>query len=175
MLQEFNACAKLVNEEDYSAFSLQYDGLLKEGIDPFKEMLKFQLKLQVDLNSKLPYLNPNPTELKTIGEKIDWQKKNFDAILDEFRELLTSMGGMSNGSKKASAAWKTWKSDHQKIRETEFESYSNEDRLEILFELIDIWHFMMNMFLGLNMSAKDIYILYMIKNKENLRRYASGY
>lgn len=49
--------------------------------------------------------------------------------MDEFRELLTTMGAMSNGSKRASASCKTGKTGHQKIREPEFESYSNEDRL----------------------------------------------
>lgn len=176
MAQEFNQCSDLINDEDYEKFSKRYEDLLKDGKDPFKEMLNFQLNLQVDLNKKIPYLNPDPTtDLITIGSKIDWMKKNFDAITDESRELFTSFGGMSNGAKKASAAWKTWKTDHQKIRETNFSDLIESDRIEIYFELIDIWHFIMNMFLGLNMSAKDIFILYMIKNKENLRRYESGY
>lgn len=174
-MSEFNSCSHLIENEDFLKFKQKYNELLISRKDPFEEMLNFQLKLQKDLNGKLSYLNPDPSELKTIGEKIDWMRKNKDAVDDEFRELLTSFGGMSNGEKNASAAWKTWKQKHKEIRETEFNSLDKNDRTEVLFELIDIWHFIMNMFLGLNMTSEEIFILYMIKNKENLRRYETGY
>ena len=48
-------------------------GLLKEGKDPLKEMLKLQNFLQEELNKKLPYLNPKPSDLKKIGEIIVWE------------------------------------------------------------------------------------------------------
>lgn len=42
-------------------------------------------------------------------------------------------------------------------------------------ELIDAWHFFMNMMLGLDMSADEFYNMYMAKNKENHRRQDAGY
>lgn len=174
-MSEFNSCASLVNSEDWKKIEEMYAKFLEKGQDPFEMMLEMQNQLQKELNIRLPYLNPDPDSLKTVGEKIDWMKKNKDAIDDEFRELLTSFGGMSKGEKAASAAWKTWKADHKKTRETDFNSMSKEDRLEIVFEMIDIWHFVMNMFLGLKLTSKDIFILYFLKNKENLRRYSEGY
>lgn len=170
-MAEFNPFAQLVNEKDYKDLENFYNSLLEMGKDPLSEMFSMQLQFQKELNSKLPYMNPIPTELETIGEKIDWMKRNFDSIMDEFRELLTSFGGMSNGESKASAAWKAWKADHQKIREKKFEELSNSDKLEVYFEMIDIWHFIISMFLALNISSKEIFILYMLKNKANFKRH----
>ena len=174
-MSEFNSCASLVNSEDWKKIEEMYAKFLEKGQDPFEMMLEMQNQLQKELSIRLPYLNPDPDDLKTIGSKTDWMKKNKDAIDDEFRELLTAFGGMSNGDKKASAAWKTWKADHKQMREKLFSELSDSDRLEVMFEMIDIWHFMLNMFLGLKLTSKDIFILYFLKNKENLRRYSEGY
>jgi hypothetical protein len=106
---------------------------------------------------------------------VDWMDRNYDAIMDEFRELKNAIGGMSKGEKEASAVWKKWKANHQDISNELISEMPDEDRLEMLFEMIDIWHFMMNKFLALGLTSKDIYILYMLKNAENKRRYDSGY
>ena len=46
---------------------------------------------------------------------------------------------------------------------------------ELKFELIDMWHFFMNMMLSLNISSKELFIYYYYKNLENIRRYNSKY
>lgn len=42
-------------------------------------------------------------------------------------------------------------------------------------ELIDAWHFFMNMMLGLGMTADEMYTMYIAKNRENHRRQDAGY
>ena len=174
-MAEFNSCAKLVNEESYKEAEELYNKIIETGNDPLQEMLRLQFALQKDLHSRFPKYNPDPENLETMGDILDWLRKNKDAIDDEFRELLTSLGGMSNGEKYASAAWKSWKANHEKIREMKFDDHKPEDKLEILFELCDIFHFVLNWILGLKMSSKDLFILYYLKNKENFNRYKNNY
>ena len=46
---------------------------------------------------------------------------------------------------------------------------------ELKFEVIDMWHFFMNMMLGLRISSRELFTYYYYKNLENIRRYNSGY
>jgi hypothetical protein len=172
---EFNSCSNLVDKDSYYEISKLYDDLLKSGKDPFTEMLGLQTMLQKELNTKLPLHNPDPTKLETLGEKLYWLRRNKDSIDDEFRELVTSLGGMSKGEKDASAVWKPWKSKHDELQNMKFSDHIDSDKLEILFEMVDIWHFVLSMFIGLDMTAKDVFILYFLKNKENLNRYENNY
>lgn len=171
-MAEFNSCASLIKDE---AKLEELEDKFNSTPDPLQMMLDMQEWLQTTLAERLPETNISPSEIKTKGQLVKWIDSNFDAIMDEFRELKNSIGGMSRGEKEASAVWKKWKSNHTNIQSEELDSMSNEDRLEMLFELIDIWHFVMNMFLGLKMDSKDIFILYMLKNAENLRRYENNY
>ncbi|WQZ01016.1 nucleoside triphosphate pyrophosphohydrolase [Escherichia phage 04086] len=52
---------------------------------------------------------------------------------------------------------------------------SPEDQLEIKFEMIDILHFVLNMFQGLGLTAEEIFKLYYLKNAENFARQDRGY
>jgi hypothetical protein len=123
----------------------------------------------------LPDRNIKPADIQNKGQLVDWIDRNFDAIQDEFRELKTSIGGMSNGEKAASSVWKAWKADNANQRAMTIDSMTEEDRLEMVFEMIDIMHFVVNMLLALKIESKDLYVLYMLKNLENARRYNSGY
>jgi hypothetical protein len=167
---EFNACAKLFDSELVQKLQDSYSTNTK----PLQTMMQLQNQLQLHLQDKLPHNLP-PSKVKTKGELIDCLDANFDAIMDEFRELKTSVGGMSNGDKVASAVWKRWKSDNLKMRSELISDMSEEDRLEMKFEMIDILHFVMNMASALGISYEELYVLYMLKNKENFRRYNSGY
>ena len=42
-------------------------------------------------------------------------------------------------------------------------------------ELIDAWHFFMNLSIGLGMDAEEFYQRYLDKHKENIRRQDEGY
>jgi hypothetical protein len=95
--------------------------------------------------------------------------------MDEFRELKNAIGGMSNGEKAASAVWKKWKANHGLMQNEKLDDMSEEDKLELMFEATDIWHFVMNIFIALGFDSKNLYTLYMLKNFENINRYNNGY
>lgn len=171
-MAEFNSCAGLIKDkEKFDELSKMYEG----SKDPFQEIIDMQRALQTVLAQKLPDRNIKPADIQNKGQLVDWIDRNFDAIQDEFRELKTSIGGMSNGEKAASSVWKAWKADNVNQRAMTIDSMTEEDRLEMVFEMIDIMHFVVNMLLALKIESKDLYVLYMLKNLENARRYNSGY
>lgn len=53
-----------------------------------------------------------------------------------------------------------------------YESGMEVDNLKAREELIDVLHFMLNIFIAMGMSADDIYNEYMKKHHENVRRLA---
>jgi hypothetical protein len=82
---------------------------------------------------------------------------------------------MSNGEKDASGVWKAWKANNLEKRSTLIKDLSPEDQLEVKFELIDMAHFFLNMFVALGMDSQEIFELYFLKNKENFDRQNNGY
>jgi dimeric dUTPase (all-alpha-NTP-PPase superfamily) len=54
-------------------------------------------------------------------------------------------------------------------------SMENEMLEKARMELIDAWHFFMNMALALGMTSEQFYMMYNAKNKENHRRQDEGY
>ncbi len=59
--------------------------------------------------------------------------------------------------------WKPWK----KNQKFNIENYKN--------ELIDVQHFLNNLYLAAGMDAEEIYKRYMNKNKENIKRQKNNY
>lgn len=173
-MAHFNECSGLIAGVD-KAEEAYFNALIHEDKDPLQVMLDMQKSLQVRLAKEKPEYNEHPDNLATAGEVVDWLRNQKDYIDDEFRELLTSLGGMSNGEKDASAVWKPWKAQHGERRETLINDLSPEDQLEIKFEMIDILHFVLNMFQGLGLSAEEIFKLYYLKNHENFERQNRGY
>ena len=172
-MPHFNECSQLIEGADKA--QNEYWDILGDEKDPLQVMLDMQKSLQVRLAKDKPEYNRHPDDLATAGEVVDWLRNQKDYIDDEFRELLTSLGGMSNGEKDASAVWKPWKSQHGERRETLITDLSPQDQLEIKFEMIDILHFVLNMFQGLGLTAEEIFKLYYLKNKHNFERQDRGY
>ena len=172
-MAHFNECSQLIAGADKA--ESRYAGILKHQEDPLQIMLNMQHSLQARLALDKPGTNMHPDELAQAGDIVDWLRNQKDYIDDEFRELLTSLGGMSNGEKAASAVWKPWKSDHVAKQETYIKDMSAKDQLEIKFEMIDILHFMLNMFIALGMDSEEIFKLYFLKNAENFARQDNGY
>ena len=170
----FTSCAHLVNPEDLKLAKDRYEKIRADGGDPLQAMLALQKMAQDSLSEKLNWV-PRPYELKTCGEILDWLKQQDDAIADETRELYTALGGMSRGAKPASGVWKPWKANHEELRAIKFADMSEEDKLEVLFELIDQWHFFMCKFLALGMDAETIFTMYALKQAENIRRWDNNY
>ncbi|QBO65441.1 putative dCTP pyrophosphatase [Escherichia phage vB_EcoM_G2540-3] len=172
-MPHFNECSQLIEGADKA--QNEYWDILGDEKDPLQVMLDMQKSLQIRLAKDKPEYNRHPDDLATAGEVVDWLRNQKDYIDDEFRELLTSLGGMSNGEKDASAVWKPWKSQHGERRETLITDLSPQDQLEIKFEMIDILHFVLNMFQGLGLTAEEIFKLYYLKNKHNFERQDNGY
>jgi len=175
MAEEFNSCAKLANEQSITEAKKEYKKILKSGGDPLEVMLKMQHKLQEALYEKLPDQTFNINDLDTIGKKYDFLRENKVAFDDEFSELVDSLPGMSLNAKDRSALWKRWKAGYKKIRNIKFSELSEEDQKEAKYEIIDMWHFMCNCFLAMDLSGEDIFEYYYTKNAENFRRYNSDY
>ncbi len=66
--------------------------------------------------------------------------------------------------------FKPWK-DYSAMTVEEYETGMEEARKEF----IDMFHFILNIALALGISGKDIYDMYMKKNKENHKRQDEGY
>lgn len=173
--KEWNSCAELMNDEASLEAAQTYNNLLKEGKDPFQHMLQMQFDLQMALANKSPKHNPKPSELDTLGQKFDWLRENKQAFDDEYSEMIDALPGMSMTDKDRSAVWKRWKSKYDEVRGMTFDDLTPEDLRELKFELVDSWHFYMNMLFALDMTAEEMFIYYVAKNQENHRRAQSGY
>ena len=173
-MAEFNSCANLINDEKIKECNKIYSDLLSEGKDPLEYMLNAQNSLQVHLSETVEG-NKCPNDLSKIGEIYDWLRDNKIALDDEFREVVDALPGMNLPEKERSALWKKWKANHLKLREKDISELEPNELKELKFELIDMWHFFMNMMLGLRISSKELFTYYYYKNLENIRRYNSKY
>ena len=173
-MAEFNSCASLINDEKIKECNKLYEDLLSEGKDPLEVMLNAQNSLQEHLSETVKG-NKKPADLKTIGEIYDWLRDNKIALDDEFREVVDALPGMNLPEKDRSSLWKKWKANHLKLRQKDISELEPNELKELKFELIDMWHFFMNMMLGLRISSKELFIYYYYKNLENIRRYNSKY
>lgn len=66
--------------------------------------------------------------------------------------------------------FKHWK-DYSKMTDEEIEEAYDRAKEEI----IDAWHFFINIMLGLGMTAEELFARYLDKHKENIRRQDAGY
>lgn len=174
-MAEFNTCADLIDETKYDELSQDYQNLLIDGKDPLADMLSVQNELQIALSSKLGR-TPAPLDIKNKGELVDFLLDQKLALDDEFRELIEAIHGMSRPESERSACWKKWKSKHDDIRsELINENLTLDDQKERSFEAIDMMHFVFNILLALGIESDDLYIYYMLKNKENFERQKRGY
>lgn len=173
-MAEFNSCASLINDEKIKECNKIYSDLLSEGKDPLEYMLNAQGLLQKHLSETVEG-NANPENLSKLGEIYDWLLSNKIALDDEFREVVDALPGMNLSEKERSAIWKKWKANHLKLREKSISELDTNELKELKFEVIDMWHFFMNMMLGLKISSRELFTYYYYKNLENIRRYNSGY
>jgi phosphomannomutase len=173
-MAEWNSCSSLLNNENFKEAIQKYDEILLNGEDPFNYMLKMQFDLQVALSNKGKH-NPSPDSLITIGQKFDWLRENKQAFDDEYREIIDALPGIKTPEKDRSALWKKWKAKYDSLRSEEISSLSHEDRLELMFEVIDAAHFFNNVLLALGVDAETYFTLYYLKNAENIARQKRGY
>ena len=119
------------------------------------DKLEHMMKMQADLQKRL---GTNFSEM-SLEERAEFMRNHRGYLADEIAEALYEMPNYklwkdySNMSEEATAiAW-------QKVR----------------MELIDSFHFFMNLLLCAGMTATEVYEMYTMKNKENHRRQDAGY
>ncbi len=118
-------------------------------------MLEEMLRKQEELQERLGYDFSSMTQ-----EEITAYIKEFSIHLtQELHEMLYVL-----------PHFKPWK-DYRAMTVEECEASMEEAKKEF----IDLFHFVLNIALALNMSGKDIYDMYMTKNKENHKRQDEGY
>lgn len=113
--------------------------------DRLSQMLGMQRNLQQEAYGFTP-------DQMTPDEKIQYIKDMVLALTDELHELL------------AEVDWKPWTQGVRKV---------NEDGAKK--ELVDIWHFVMNLMLVTGMSTDDLYKMYMRKRQVNVDRQKNAY
>jgi len=115
-------------------------------VDPrLTQMLNMQRSLQ------LMYNKGKRIDQFTDEERMQAIRDNVLACTDELHEALAETG------------WKPWASSNHVNREA-FHA-----------ELVDAWHFFMNLMLHSGMTATDLYEGYVKKNAKSLQRQAEGY
>lgn len=87
----------------------------------------------------------------TEEERVLFAKDQILGLLDEAHEALAEIG------------WKPWATSR----------YMNRDAF--VSELVDVWHFLMNLLLAAEVTPEEFINLYMEKNDKNARRQKDGY
>lgn len=113
-------------------------------------MDNLQTMLDMQRQLQITGIGIDPKELE--GEdRINFSKDMILALLDEVHEVLNEMG------------WKPWATSR----------HFNEELVQK--ELIDAWHFFMNLLLAAGVDGQKLFELYTDKNRENLDRWQRGY
>jgi hypothetical protein len=165
---EENKCSCLEVENVYEEMRNE------KNIDPLQAMMTLQRWLQEKVRDKKPryteLFGPQLGIESTISDGAEFVMYQKQSIDDEFQELYRALGG-SDGN----ASWKYWKTANEKLTSKKISELTAEEMLELKYEAVDIWHFIMNVFLLLGMDAKELTNLYFAKNAENARRQEMSY
>ncbi len=119
------------------------------------DRLETMLQMQKDLQARLG------TDFDTLSgeEKANFMRNHRGYLADEVAEALYEM-----------PFYKLWKS-YDKMSEDEIKDAWQ----KVKMELVDSFHFFMNLLLCAGFTAEELYEMYMAKNKENHRRQDAGY
>lgn len=119
---------------------------MSDELDRLAEMFALQEQLQVEAYSN----GLSPRHFSDEG-RIEFIKTNVLAATDELHEALGEVG------------WKPWATSR----------HINTDALRA--ELVDTWHFFMNLCIVAGMTPEDLYEGYLKKRKKNIQRQEEGY
>jgi dimeric dUTPase (all-alpha-NTP-PPase superfamily) len=125
----------------------------KKTLDqPLKQMFQLQSALQKRIGMDFDKLS--------FKQRVDFLSTNWASMSSEFGELLERL------------PWKHWK----KYSNEQLEGWTSESqKMETLYEVVDMFHFMLNFCLVLGIDDEMLVSLYVTKNQENLDRQARGY
>ena len=140
-------------------------------MNKLQEMIDRQKDLQYELAKKYPDRKANKIlGIDDVGGIVDILKYMREYIDEEITEVIDALGLEDN------AVRKPWKKSYDRLRERRFpDSFSIEQEYKIKEEVIDVFHFMLNIFIVVGLSADEIYEIYMNKNDENFKRQRLNY
>ena len=116
-----------------------------DSTNKLEKMFEAQRLLQIEAYGK------DPAEITDPVERIQFIKDMHIALTDELHEALSETG------------WKPWATS-QHVNEEAFKG-----------ELIDAWHFFMNLCMAVNMGPEELHDRYMKKRQKNIQRQIDGY
>jgi hypothetical protein len=162
---EENKETKQVNFQECA--QLEVEDVYRKDIDTLGNLIQMQKDIQENVYG-YNFKQLQEGKLKDLKSFIDW---NEEAIRDEQREFANALGGIHTHGM---ALWKPWKSKHKEAGEKSLKDLTSEEILELKYEWIDQLHFMFNIALSIGLEEKEVYNLYMAKNKENRNRQNKG-
>lgn len=121
------------------------------GTNPTEVMLNLQASFQHRVDPRY--------ESDDLKERAAFIRDHFVYLDQELQEMLYEI-----------PYFKHWK-DYSKMTDEEISAAY----VKAKEELVDSWHFFMNLMLALGMTATELYEGYLIKSKENIRRQEEGY
>lgn len=113
------------------------------------DRLSQMFKLQGDLQREA--YGAHPADIEDVDERLQFIKDMILASEDELHEALGEVG------------WKPWATSRH-INEEAFKG-----------ELVDLWHFFMNLAMAVNMTPDELYDRYIAKRLKNIKRQEEGY
>lgn len=122
---------------------------------PTNDSLKVMMDIQRNFQLRL---DPDFLD-KSVEERVAFIKEHSIHTNQEINEMLYEL-----------PFFKPWKDYSGMSEEKQLIAFA-----KARMEMIDAWHFFMNMMLALGFSAEEFFIMYMEKNKENHRRQDAGY
>ena len=135
-------------KEEY-ARDIMHDRVYVE--DPLHRMLETQRMFQDRVDPRY--------KSNDLKERAAFIRDHFTHCVQELGEMLQEV-----------PFYKNWK-DYSKMTDVELmEAFDKTQK-----ELIDAWHFFMNLMLATGMNSDIFFGLYCDKNKENIRRQDEGY
>jgi dimeric dUTPase (all-alpha-NTP-PPase superfamily) len=118
---------------------------MEEWLGGLSEMMTAQRSLQTIIN------NGKRIDQFTDEERMEALRINVLALIKELGEALDETG------------WKPWATSN----------HVNADAFK--GELVDVWHFLMNLMLHVGMTPRELYDGYFIKQRINVKRQREGY
>lgn len=115
-----------------------------------KDRLSIMYDAQVDLQLKMKPVGRDPQDL-TGADRTQFITVMVYALEDELHELTDEVG------------WKPWATSNH-VNEAAAQS-----------ELVDVWHFFMNLMRVLHMTPEMLFEMYAAKRLKNIKRQEEGY
>ncbi len=154
---------------------------MKEGNDTFKQQFNNLETFKAKFKELYAVQELDDVKTDRLASMI-LKQEQFQDILLRTNTKYAMMDGIPHKQVQSSALalmmevaelidrlpWKTWK---RYSRDEEIDVYQD---LNIAEEVIDCLHFIFNIWLALGFNAKDLYIMFNVKNNRNRERQKEG-